>query len=97
MDGIICPDNTIVDIYIINDNMCVVNPYYKGVNNLANRDVKLAAAGAGVRMWQIADELGMLDSNFSRKLRHELAQGEKERIFKIIEKLSGGGAVADTN
>ena len=64
---------------------------------MANRDVKLAAAGAGVRMWQIADELGILDSNFSRKLRHELSQEEKKRIFEIIDKLSGGETIADAN
>ena len=47
----------------------------------ANRDVKLAAAGAGVCLWQIAQELGILDSNFSRKLRRELPQEEKAKIF----------------
>lgn len=64
---------------------------------MANRDVKLAAAGVGVRMWQIADELGILDSNFSRKLRHELSQEEKKRIFEIIDKLSGGEKIEDAN
>lgn len=54
----------------------------------ANRDIRLAAAGAGVRMWQIADELGVRDCNFSRRLRHELSDDEKERIFFIIRKLS---------
>lgn len=55
---------------------------------MANKDIKLAAAGAGVRMWQIADELGIRDCNLSRKLRHEISDDEKERIFTIIEKLS---------
>ena len=57
---------------------------------MANRDIKLAAAGAGVRMWQIADELGILDCNLSRKLRRELDPQEKEEIFKIIKRLSEG-------
>ncbi len=61
---------------------------------MANRDVKLAAAGAGVRMWQIADELGILDCNLSRKLRHELEPQEKEQMFEIIKRLSGGSADA---
>ncbi len=55
---------------------------------MANHDIKLAAAGAGVRMWQIADALGMLDCSLSRKLRHELSQEEKARIFLIIKNLS---------
>ena len=53
----------------------------------ANRDIKLAAAGAGVRLWEIAAELNMLDSSFSRKLRKELPQEEKAEIFKIIDQL----------
>lgn len=59
---------------------------------MANRDIKLAAAGAGVRMWQIADVLGILDCNFSRKLRRELPAEEKEKIFDIIRKLSAEAA-----
>lgn len=59
---------------------------------MANRDIKLAAAGAGVRMWQIADVLGILDYNFSRKLRRELPAEEKEKIFDIIRKLSAEAA-----
>ena len=57
---------------------------------MSNRDVKLAAAGAGVRMWQIADELGILDCNLSRKLRRELSPEEKAQMFEIIKRLSGG-------
>ena len=64
---------------------------------MANRDVKLAAAGAGVRMWQIADEMGMLDSSLSRKLRHELHDDEKAKIFAIIDKLAGGGQNAEAH
>lgn len=56
-----------------------------------NRDVRAGAAGAGVRLWQIAEELGITDSSFSRKLRKELPQDEKDRIFTIIEKLSKEG------
>ncbi len=55
---------------------------------MANRDIKLAAAGAGVRMWQIADKLGILDCNLSRKLRHELNAEEKDRILSIIREIA---------
>lgn len=53
-----------------------------------NQDVKRKAAGAGVRLWQIADALGIADCSLSRKLRKELPQEEKEKIFSIIEQLS---------
>lgn len=55
---------------------------------MCNQDIKRTAAGAGVRLWQIADALGIKDCNFSRKLRHELPDDEKQHIFAIIEKIS---------
>ena len=53
----------------------------------ANRDIRLAAAGAGVYLWQIAKELNLQDSNFSRKLRNELPPEEKKEMLMIIERL----------
>ncbi len=53
-----------------------------------NKDIRRTAAGSGVKLWQIADALGITDSSFSRKLRKELPQEEKEKIFSIIQKLS---------
>lgn len=55
---------------------------------MSNQDIRLTAAGAGVRLWQIADALGISDYKFSRKLRKELPQEEKEKIFSIIRELS---------
>lgn len=53
-----------------------------------NQDIRQAAAGAGVKLWQVADALGIADCSLSRKLRKELPADEKERIFAIINKLS---------
>ena len=55
---------------------------------MRNQDIRRMAAGAGVKLWQIADELGIADCSLSRKLRKELNQEEKERIFAIIQRLS---------
>ena len=55
---------------------------------MANNDLRRAAAGAGIRLWQIADALGIADCNLSRKLRKELPQEEKEKIFSIIQELA---------
>ena len=55
---------------------------------MSNQDIRHIATAAGVRLWQIAEELGIADFNFSRKLRKELPQEEKEKIFSIIERLS---------
>ena len=55
---------------------------------MINDDIRLMAAGNGVKLWQIADVLGLKDSNFSRLLRKELSPEEKQRIYDIIENLS---------
>jgi len=53
-----------------------------------NKEIKLEAAGAGVRQWQIAECLGMADSALSRKFRKELPDEEKAQIRRIIAELS---------
>lgn len=55
---------------------------------MTNQDIRLTAAGAGVKLWQIAEALGIADCSLSRKLRRELPPEEKERIFSIIRELS---------
>lgn len=55
---------------------------------MANQDIKRTAAGAGVKLWQIAEALGIADCSLSRKLRKELPAEEKDRIFGIIRNLS---------
>ena len=58
---------------------------------MCNLDVRQAAASAGVRLWQIANAIGLNDGNFSRKLRKELPAEEKRKIFGIIERLAKEG------
>lgn len=58
---------------------------------MKNIDIRRAAAGSGVRLWQIADALGMTDGNFSRKLRKEFSQEEKQMILEIIERITMEG------
>ena len=55
---------------------------------MQNNDIKEAAKQAGVRLWQVAEAYGMNDGNFSRKLRRELPQEEKEKILEIIDRLA---------
>lgn len=51
---------------------------------LANADIRAKAKGAGVRMWELADHFGISEPTVTRKLRRELPQGEKQRIFSAI-------------
>ncbi|OPY60038.1 MAG: hypothetical protein A4E56_02948 [Pelotomaculum sp. PtaU1.Bin065] len=52
-----------------------------------NFDVRRKAKESGVFLWQIADEMGVRDSEFSRMLRKELPPEIKVQVFQIIEKL----------
>lgn len=58
------------------------------VTSMYNQDIRQTATESNVKLWRIADALGITDSSFSRKLRKELSQEEKEKIFSIIEKLA---------
>ncbi len=60
---------------------------------MKNVDIRNAISSAHIRCWQVADLLGMNDGNFSRKLRHELPQEEKEKIFKIVRELAINRAI----
>lgn len=55
---------------------------------MENRELRLTAAGAGVRLWKIAEVLGIADYTLSRRLRRELPAEEKQKILKIIEDLA---------
>lgn len=56
---------------------------------MVNQDIRRTAAGSGVKLWQIAEALGIADCSLSRKLRRELPAEEKAKIFSIIKQISG--------
>ena len=70
--------------------MAVNNKFFRerGVNFMHNTDIRQAAKAAGIRLYQIAAEIGLNDGNFSRRLRRELPDAEKQKIFEIINQLS---------
>ncbi len=53
-----------------------------------NKEIRNAAGGCGIRLWQVAEAIGMNESAFSRKLRKELPQDEKQKILKVIDSLA---------
>ena len=57
---------------------------------MKNSKVRLAAMEAGVKLWQVAERLGINDGNLSRRLRQELPEEEQERLLRIIQELAGG-------
>lgn len=58
---------------------------------MKNLAIRQAAKQCGVKLWQIAERLGINDGNFSRKLRRELAEAEQQYIIAIIEEIAKEG------
>lgn len=55
-----------------------------------NDEIRAAAKEKKVKLWQIAEQLGLADCNFSRKLRRELPEEEKDNILSIITRIAAG-------
>lgn len=55
---------------------------------MCNADIREYAVKNNVRLWQVAQELNINDGNFSRKLRVELSQEEKQKLKDIIDNLA---------
>ena len=54
---------------------------------MTNFNIRVEAARNGVKLWQVAEKLGMTDSSLSRKLRRELPDAEQQHILTIIEEI----------
>lgn len=54
---------------------------------MKNQDIRNEVKAAGLKLWQIAEELGIYDWALSRLFRHELSDEKKAEIRSIIEKL----------
>ena len=52
-----------------------------------NQTIRRTAAAAGVKLWQIADRLGITDCAFSRLLRKELPEDKQAQIMQISAEL----------
>lgn len=56
---------------------------------MRNADLKSYAKLKCVRLWQIAEVLHINDGNFSRKLRKEFSEAQKQEIIQIIDEIAG--------
>lgn len=54
---------------------------------MANSEIRQAIESSNLYYWQVAEALGINDGNFSRKLRRELSESEKDNILIIINNL----------
>lgn len=53
-----------------------------------NESLKLKAAGAGVKLWQVAKEMGIADATLSRKMRTEFSNEDREQFLAAVDKLA---------
>lgn len=56
-----------------------------------NMDLREAIKRARLFNYEVAAQMGMSETSFSRKLRRELSEEEKEKIFAAIEVLAKEG------
>jgi hypothetical protein len=55
---------------------------------MKNLQIRAYAVSKGIKLWEIAEELKIADSQFSRMLRKELDNEAKVKIASIIDKLA---------
>ena len=55
---------------------------------MENQAIRSYAKQKGVKLWQIAERLGINDGNFSRKLRRELPESERLALVQIVDELA---------
>lgn len=55
---------------------------------MKNLDVRRKLKEVKVMQWQLADKLNISEMTLVRKLRYELSEAEKQKIFQIIEELA---------
>ncbi|MDX8045452.1 hypothetical protein SH601_05560 [Gracilibacillus sp. S3-1-1] len=53
---------------------------------MRNKDIRKAIGEANLKYWQVAEEYGISDGNFSRLLRKEMSKEKKKEVFESIEK-----------
>ena len=83
-----------VKILNIHNNIIALKPANvkrfrrKGGENMQNLDVRNMISDSSLKYWEIAEKLGITDSTFSRKLRKEFSEKEKNKIIEIINEIS---------
>lgn len=62
---------------------------------MENIQIRTALLQAGVKQWQLAEALGLSEAHFSRKLRKELPDEEKQKILNAISDIAGKRRISD--
>ena len=57
---------------------------------MKNKDIRVCAMEHGVKLWELANRLGISPETMSRRLRRELTAEEKEAMVKAIMSVEHG-------
>lgn len=57
---------------------------------MCNQEIRAAVKRSGIRMWQLAEALGIADTTLCKRLRKELSDNERKSILEVISKLERG-------
>lgn len=55
-----------------------------------NVEIRNQIFSNNLKKWKVAEMLGITDSSFSRMLRKELSEEQKNKIMNIIERMKKG-------
>lgn len=58
------------------------------ITKRSNNDLRLYAAGKGVKLWQIAARFGITDSAFSRKMRKPFTEDEAVLFKRYVDEIA---------
>lgn len=51
---------------------------------MANEYIRAVAKQSGVRLWELADVLGVSEPTITRRMRHDLGETERARFLEAI-------------
>ena len=54
----------------------------------ANTEIREKAMQKNVRLWELAEKMGVSDAHFSRKMRRELPAAEKKQALSYIDQIA---------
>ena len=55
---------------------------------MANEAIREKAKKSGVRLWEVAEKIGVADSIFCRQMRRELPEARQQLILRAIDELA---------
>ena len=55
---------------------------------MTTAEVKILALQKGLKLYEVANEWGMSESSFSRKIRYGLNEADSKKLLEIVSRLT---------